>query len=266
MRTVQHAPRVFLLSLVAVLTVGSLPARAGFFNERFDMNLLPPDPSTNRLTLDIDIDIGLGSDSDTTDLSGDITVATSFDLVDLVADFDELTFTGGAVSATDMDFNFALGLLQLDSSGVAGTPTTPLPPGAVSATTFDAAEQEILLDQGVIVASGLVNQTIDLAVEPTTAGGSGSGQFGVFGSTVNGMTATYDVMLLLPVFSQDTTLIDTLTVTTTITGTIIATGSFAVEIPEPSAGALLVGAALPLLCRRRAPGHPVNSPLERFHP
>jgi len=230
-----------------VILAGTGAARAGLFNQTFDMVLTPPTPTANRITLDIDI--GIDSDSDTADYSGHITVATSFDMVNLAPDFDELTFVGGTVAATDMDFNFALGLLQLTATGVAGTPTTALPPGSVTTTAFNAADHQIQFNQGMLTATGLVSQATDLAVEPATAGGSGAGVFAVTGSSVAGTTATYDVVLIMPIDSQDTSTIDTLTVTTAFTGSLRATGSFSVEIPEPATGVALIGGALALLRR-----------------
>ncbi|MBN2475196.1 MAG: PEP-CTERM sorting domain-containing protein [Pirellulales bacterium] len=236
------------LALLCLLAVG--PA---VFGETIPVDLgltSPPNPMNH---LEMTVTAGYGaiqrSDSDTTDASGNILSRLGIDfdpVTHQVQSVDEVEFTGGLVSFTDMsfvlDFSF-FGWIEATGSGIGATLDTPYPPGTVAGGDFDTAEHLVVLNQGSFVASGtgLVggvldpNPTvIDLSTSPVEATTSATGQLQASLASIHDSLATYDVVLTLPVNFDEAVMDDgTVSVRVAATGTFEAAGQFTRALPPP---------------------------------
>lgn len=141
------------------------------FNAVFDIN-----PASSSLTVQATA-IGF-SDSDTQSLDG--TINATFDFgVGGFGSTAEVTITSATVAPV-ADYNLALGFppifgVAITASDLVATVTTTSPPAVMNRTaapgaqfTVSASRFPILVNQGTVVASGSVNQTINLADNPVS--------------------------------------------------------------------------------------------------
>jgi hypothetical protein len=125
-----------------------------------------------------------------------------------------------------------VGYLNIYSTGLGGTVTTPVPPGVVSGGLFPGIEHEVIMNEGtlLVVGSGLfysaANSTNELSEDPIQDSLGGTGSVDVVLRDVSGDVATYDLSMAVPVdvVSVSTSLIE---VTTSMQGLVVATGTFA---------------------------------------
>jgi hypothetical protein len=221
-----------LLAMIMLTTVAGLSAQV-ITVELDDFRLLPANTTQNTLDVTLSGDGFLGSSRDTSVLSGFMTALLDLNLSTGSPSAVGLTFTGGQLSAEDMSFSLAGGLLRAQSSNIAGSPFTEVPPGSIVNGVFDAADHGVLLDQGSITATGYA---LNLSDEPIAALGMGQGQFSIMpaGMTESGQQS-YTARLTLPLelmTSTDITgipIIGTATVDLAGAGTIVAEQSFVLE-------------------------------------
>lgn len=190
------------------------------------LQLAPAIVTTN--ILDISVDAGaLGSDSDQTELSGSVMAMLDLDLSSGEAIATGLSFTGGSIQFSDISLSFALGLITAESSSIAGTVFTPIPPGLVEDSVFDASQHLITLNQGTFSAAG---ESIDLSAEPIAAAGVGDGAVVItpVGPPIDNQQ-TYDIELSIDVALADTFFIEDAPVLGTAEVDIIGNGEFVVR-------------------------------------
>lgn len=134
------------------------------------VSLVAPSATANRIQLAVDGGLVLGRDTDQADVSGTLDLDLTFDRGSMQV--SELTVVGGAVAVTDTHLQLLGGLIKLNTSQVAGHPSTIVPPGLVSGTQFDAAQHQIVFDQGQL---NFASRSDDLANDPIVAVGQGTG-------------------------------------------------------------------------------------------
>jgi hypothetical protein len=131
-------------------------------------------------------------------------------------------------------FSFLGGFLSATTMNLAGEPSTPAPPAAVSNGEFTAADHVLTINQGTITAAGNV---FDFDQNPLSVPGEGTGYIA---ATLAGPPAdnlyTYDVSLTLPVTVNETITVPdvpvfgSLDVTLAGGGTLVARDQFSVLI------------------------------------
>ena len=152
------------------------------------------------------------TDSDTTTAAGNVTaeLGVYFDAgMPEVADVNSIRFTGGQLEFSDMSFTLTfsfLGKINATTTGLGGKVDSPFGAGAVRDENFETIDHVLILDRGVMYASGtgLVGgvfepMTIDLADEPMVLSGDDTGSVSVVLESLDGNEATYSVTLTLPV-------------------------------------------------------------------
>ncbi len=185
-----------------------------------DLILDAPSSSANRIGTTITVSAPLISDSDTQniDLSGNILASLDLDFTSAIPEASTLTFDGGALVASDTQFNFSFGFLgsaQASLTSVMGVPDTITPPGSVTAGTFDATEHQAELNQGVVDASGSIiavgsfERTVDLSVDSFLLSGEGTGSVVINLLPTAGPLDTWEVVISLPVAINETIDVDT---------------------------------------------------------
>ena len=227
--------RVFLWVLVISCLAGS--NSLALTTQLNNLVLVPPSDGVNQSTLTVTTDVA-GSDSDTVTLSGQISADLDFQFVDGQVVPTGLSFTGGSVGVSDANFSFLFGLVQVDTSGLAGTPFTDSPPGTVTDGEFLASEHTVLIDQGTVTAAGT---TIDFAQEPSTFQGTGTGTLGVTTLPGPGPLPNYIVnaTLELPLVIDQEFFVPNVPVVGDVTATL--TGSTTAVATEQLILTLLVG-------------------------
>ena len=180
-----------------------------------DLAFVPPSGSINTVDLEVTITAyGITkSGLDTATVSGNMLASLncSFDPeTRQLTGLTGLTFTGGRFEFSDvsleLNYGFFIGKILIDGTDIGGTFDTPNPPGAVTAGDFDAAEHEVVLDQGTLYADGtglildglLPPTTFDLAGEPIRGTTEATGHIAASLLSTAGYQATYDVTLTLP--------------------------------------------------------------------
>jgi len=245
---INRAIRFGRLFVVCALT--GVPAALPLFADTasVDLVLVPPSGGVNRfditvVALDWDTE---RHDTDTTTVTGNaLSVLTfSLDPTTCEASVTGLEFTGGRIAISNPSFSLSYGLLgsiNAAGGGISGTLDTPVPPGSVFGSTFQASEHEMILDQGTFHASGtgvvgglFDPMTINLAAAPITAPAQGTGVLSVSSPAVAGRAGTYDVTVTLPVnFNERVLDNDPLFVDVVGTGTLKATGQLTYPLPDP---------------------------------
>lgn len=202
------------------------------------------DPHASNLTIEATTVFGFTfTDSDTQSLQGTIDADFDFGTTGTFPETADFTITGAAISPSE-PFSLTLGIPP--SLGVAVTINdavtdvqtrnppamlTSLPTGLVR-YEFDAAAFDIILNQGTVVATGVVTDTVDLAAEPV----SGAADPGTFGQITlldiqtEGATTAIDAQLALPIMFNEVFDVDGQVVTLDVSGDVFAYASFSVAL------------------------------------
>ena len=259
-RTKCPAGLVLVLSLTAVFLPGGAPALlADIVTVSTNLVMTDPDP-VNQLTLTV-LASAMGinrSDTDTSTATGNITadLGIQFDpATHEVIGVDELEFTGGTVTFSDVSFtlNFwPFGNVLASGTGIAGTMDTPDPPGTVAGGTFNTVEHTLILNDGQFHAYGTGTVggmfepiTVDLSADPIETTSDMTGSLDVSLATAHGSVATYDAVMTLPVnFDEEIYNQDDIVVRVTGAGTFEAAGQFARTVPYFGAVAPAVSTGL----------------------
>jgi hypothetical protein len=158
----QLAAVIGLAALLPALEASALSLALG------NLLLVPPAAPINETDLTLSTDVA-GSDTETVTLSGQISAELDFQFVGGNVIPTGLTLTSGTVAFSDVTFSFLLGFVEVQTSGLAGTPFTTNPPGTVLGTTFPANEHALLVDQGIVDAAGSI---IDFSQTPAVFDGT----------------------------------------------------------------------------------------------
>lgn len=203
----------------------------------------------------IDLSIPGSSDSDASPVSGTLEAVLDIDPTGGAANITGLEFTGGEFTH-DEPFNLSLrvlGFLTADLVGrdLVGSPSTPIPPGAVMRDAadplqfrYDAADHVLTLHEGTLTAEGVFDESVDLSEEPL----SGMPPVGSYATielmplgTV-GNLAQFGATLVQPTVFRDTFDVDAglfdVPVTVDVSGQVVARGMFLVDLTG-GAGALV---------------------------
>ncbi|MEQ8211704.1 MAG: hypothetical protein RH917_18015 [Lacipirellulaceae bacterium] len=187
------------------------------------------------------------SDTDTQMLGGTIDTTLDFGTAGGFPAMADFTVTGAEVSPLS-PFLFTLGSpptfgVNVSVNDAVADVTTPNPPATLTmlATSaiqyeFDASEFDITLNQGTVVSTGAVNQTINLADSPVI-GNASPGTLGTITLTPTGMAGALtmiDALLELPIQFIEDVDVDGQIVTLDVDGTVFAISSFMVNL-SPSA-------------------------------
>ena len=230
---------------IAILLVTAI---AGLTQARADigsgtLTLVPATAIENRLTVTISANASgtTASDSDTTDVSGTLSVESNTDPTGSTSSF---TIRSGNLAMADMDFNLrAFGFISvatLNTSGMGGTATTITPPGlvtpSVSGGTFDASLHRFAINQGAITGQltipgdPVVPINENFVNTPVEGNGLGTGNLTVTPGTTTETQQFFAVTMTLPLdFTENETISGT-PVTIRVQGTIKASGTIAVPI------------------------------------
>lgn len=150
------------------------------------LTLVASTSTVNRFSVRIDaLDPGTGltaTDTRTTNASGFVNTRMKVDTE--AGKVAELSFEGGDVALTNMNFNLRVlvfvTVATINTSGLRGFPTTPLPPGPVdfASGAFDAAYHDFTVNQGTITGTVVGQQepvSANFAETPVTGPGEGIG-------------------------------------------------------------------------------------------
>jgi hypothetical protein len=193
---------IFLLPLQAAEFAGSLA-------------LVPATSSANRFTVRIDaVDPGTGlvaTDTRTTNASGFI--RTRMDVDAEAGKVRTLSFEGGDVALTDMNFNLRVlvfvTVATLNTSGLRGFPTTPLPPGPVdfASGAFEAANHDFTINQGTVTGAVVGQEepiSANFSESPVTGPGEGTGTVLLSPVSETATHRTFQATVELPVAIDQT--------------------------------------------------------------
>lgn len=233
--------RLALLTVFLYAVAG--PAAAGAEEADLDLQLLPTTSMTNRLRVSLDLS-GI-TDSELTRVSGNILTTIDYDLYLGEPLVKGIEFTGGNLrlrGATTDDVNFDLRSLgtniDVDGSNLGGKLTTPMPPSLVTDGTFDAADQLLVLDSGLLTAAGTaffivpVSEMVDLSQQNIVLPTAATWTVAIDLTSSSGRTQNYDVTVTLPVdATYPVAVSDTTTLDVDARGTIVARDSFTLELP-----------------------------------
>ncbi|HUF61696.1 MAG TPA: hypothetical protein VMN36_06445 [Verrucomicrobiales bacterium] len=184
---------------------------------------------------EITLDAGLASDSDTVDLSGNISGTLTLDPD--TGQASAFTLSGGALRIAPIHVTltlFGFTLADVVSSEVVAVPSTPLAPGLVDPATgeFDAAQYEVLLISGILTSTGQIEGEIDIAEEDVSGTGLGTGTIALTETGRDAASVTYEVEVTLPIDFEDEIDDDELSfgATVSVQGTIFAAGPVTVSL------------------------------------
>lgn len=223
-----------------------------------DLGLTTPPGAMNTFEITMSGDVlGSGrSDTDSGTVSGNLLASIGMSFhpdTFAVTSVDTLEFTGGHIAFTDMsfklDWGFIIGSLSITSSGIGGTADTPVPPGLVTNFEFNAADHEIILNEGTFTADGSGTiagfmpsdpYVIDLAAAPASASTAATGTIAVSAPSIAGGNATYTLTLTLPIVLDQIVFEEPGTASMRVLGegTLEASGTF--SRPLPSYGVISV--------------------------
>jgi len=200
--------RVFLRGALIVLLA---PLHAG--EVEGVLTLVPSSSAVNRFSVRIDAlvpDTGqTATDTKTTNASGFINTRMKVDTE--AGKVAELSFGGGDVALTNMNFNlrvifliFPVTVATINTSGLRGFPTTPLPPGPVdfASSTFDAADHDFTVNQGTITGTVVGQEepvSANFAETPVTGPGEGTGSVVLVPLSETATHRTFQATVELPV-------------------------------------------------------------------
>lgn len=181
------------------------------------------------------------SDTDTSNLSGNVLADLQIDFDPVTHDVNQVTgleFTGGTINLTEttdfhLDFSFS-GDINAAGTNISGTLDTPDPPQAVSGTTFNASEHQLILNSGdfIVEGSGMIGGffdpfTFDFSTDPVVSSNTGTGTILISLLSVDGLTATYQIILTMPIdFNKQIFSNPSITMVLAGSGTLHAQGQF----------------------------------------
>ena len=224
----------------ALLAFGCLSASAATVTTTLDLLPLSATENTLRITLLVG---GMAVGFDDTDLSGTMDVSLEIDATNTVTAF---RMTGGTFAGTDWTIPLGGGL-EVNATGTGGTFITPgMMASPVPGTSYDAAEHDIIINQGIVNAPGAMFD-FSQPGEALTESGTGMGSL-VLTPTAN--PQEFDLRVDFPLsFISD---IDA-TTQLQIVGTVVGQG--VVAVPEASSFVMLSvivgGGGLVRMRRRR---------------
>lgn len=177
------------------------------------------------------------SDSGSSTLSGTAEVSLDVDFSSGNLEVTGFSFTGGQIVVNStLNLSFFAGLVDVTGSGLAGVPSTILPPSVLtpnaSATVtgqFNAGDHDITINQGTITATGSVEASIDLSLDPISgasmSASPGTIDVSIFSIDEPANLTTYDFDLYLPI-EFDSVYVDpndaNTVITTSVTGQVKA--------------------------------------------
>jgi len=174
------------------------------------LNLVSASSSVNRFTVRISAtDPGTGltaTDTKTSNATGNF--ITRMEVNPATGKVSELSFEGGKVALSDMNFNLRvlvfISVATLNTSGLEGFAITPEPPAPVDEPTgnFDASYHNFTITKGTITGNivgseGPVSVTID--ENPLSGPGTGTGTVVLTPVSQNSVSYTYLATIELPV-------------------------------------------------------------------
>lgn len=183
------------------------------------------------------------SDTDSQNLGGTIEADLDFGTSGTFPSEADFLISGAAISPLNpfsltlgTPPNFGVNVTVNDAIADVQTPNPPVPlsmlPTALVRYSFDASGFDIILDQGTMVSTGAVNQTIDLADSPVIgAADPGTlGQITLLNINTVGPITQIDAMLELPIMFTEDVDVDGQTVTLDVSGDVVANASFQVAL------------------------------------
>lgn len=195
----------------------------------------------------IDLAIPGSSDRDSSPVSGTLEAELDIDTFGGAANVTGIEFTGGEFT-NDEPFNLSLTVLRflmadLEGTDLVGSPSTPMPPGAVTRNLadplrfqYDAADHVLTLHEGMLRADGAFEESVDLSEEPLS-GAPPVGSFATIELTPRGMVGhltEFDATLIQPTIFSDTFDVDAglfdVPVTIDVSGQVLALGSFLLDL------------------------------------
>jgi hypothetical protein len=195
--------------------------------------------------LEVTVQRGIISDMDSNPLAGSINATFDFGSVGSLPATAGFAITGAALQSIG-EYNFALPRIfpavRATGSGfvtdVNGTTILTKPAGPGTSYQYDASPFTFTMVDGVIIVTGLVNETVDLSEEePPISGASPTGTIGSLGLTpagTSGFYTRYNAALNLPIFIDQTVTFgeppDEEEIDLTLDGTVNATASFWVAL------------------------------------
>lgn len=178
-------------------------------------------------------------DTDTQNLGGTLDAELEFGASGTFPAMGELTVPSAAISPLNpfsltlgVPPNFGVNVTVNDAVADVQTPSPPVTltslPTALVRYEFDASGFDIILDQGTMIATGAVNETIDLAESPVIgAADPGTlGQITFLNIDTVGPITQVDAQLELPITFAEVVDVDGQEVTLDVTGNVIANASF----------------------------------------
>jgi len=215
--------------LLAILLGMSMAAAAPLQGVTFDLSA--PTNLVNRLDIQLELE-GFPPESDLSDLSGFLDVDLGMQIVGGALMATELNLTGGSIMFTDISYALAFGTLNIDGTGMKGTVMTVNPPSVVTGGDFNAAEQELIINEGIFTVTGLISDVFDLSTDPLSGMGSAT-ESGRIDLSVTGTApgqVMYQATLTLPIaftdLVQDTTQGDPVNLLLIVDGDLEATSTF----------------------------------------
>lgn len=226
----------------AVFVLGLLLAgRAGAIDQMLDLELLPTDSTTNRVT--ISVSASLLSDSEKTRVTGNSLATIGYDLYEGLPLIHSIAFTGGHISLlgessdniTLSDSVFLLGSFDAVGSGLGGELNTPSPPGAVSNGTFNTAEHLVRVNAGTLdveytILGETSNYSLNLTQDPLDFTTTETATIDVSLASSNGLQRTFEVVTSLPVDATEV-IEDGVTITVDVEGSVTASDTFTITLP-----------------------------------
>lgn len=176
------------------------------------LNLVTATTSVNRFNVRIDATVPgnpTATDTRTTNASGFINTRLRADAA--TGTVQQLSFEGGDVALSNMNFNLRatvffipISVATLNTAGLRGFPTTPLPPAPVDSAsgTFAAADHQFTINQGTVTGT-VTGQTepisADFADAPVTGPGVGTGSVILVPVSETASHRTFTATVNLPV-------------------------------------------------------------------
>jgi hypothetical protein len=197
--------QVKFLPFLAVL---ALPLHAA--EVAASLNLVPATTTVNRFTVKISVkDPGTGliaTDTKTSNATGNF--LTRMEVNPATGKVSQMSFEGGKIMLSDMAFNLRVLLFvtvaTLNTKGLEGFATTPLPPAPVDIPTgnFDASLHDFTINKGTITGSVVGSDepvNADFTETPLTGPGDGTGTVVLTPVSQNSVSYTYLATIELPV-------------------------------------------------------------------
>ena len=237
MRCFASARHGWIALWIAILGIGPT---AQAITLQVPLSLAPPSASGNQMDIGVSADVlfaGTLSDTASSNLSGSATAELELDVLSQGAIVTGIRFLAGSVQASDV--SLSLSVLTANSSGLAGTLSTP---GIGFSTvaldgTFPAADHQLTINQGSVnYPGGSENFSAMPLTVPGEAGQSGSLNAQEIGGTAT--TVDYGLTVFLPAsvtesIPVENALLANNAVDFSLAGTLMMVGQFTVELPAP---------------------------------